>query len=224
LNLEEKWNAPGAVEAETRNLEWYIKWLDHLGDQRAHTVGNALKMMGAAGERSRELIWKLIQFGKSELNYLKKVSQTTLDFISRFPIMTKTYCTDKLSSSKMVQIGLNGALAKMVTFDSTIRSGARNAINFCGIFKTQDWLGLYVTRFSAQVNPQKKVVFGIPGVEEPDISGAQISIDLECFGGTTDDQRNLTIYVEKWTVNYKLYEKVYLIVLPDVASGRSLCL
>jgi hypothetical protein len=223
LNLEEKWNAPGVIEAETRNLEWYIKWLDHLGDQRAHTVGNALKMMGAAGERSRELIWKLIQFGKSELQYLKKLSQTTLDFISQFPIMTKTYCTDKSTSSKMVQVGLNGTLAKMVKFDSSIRSGTRNAINFCGIFKTQDWLGIYVTRFSAIMNPKKKVVFGIPGVEEPDISGAKMTMDLESYGGLIDEERNLAVYVEKWAVNYKLYEKVYLVVLPDLVSVRSLC-
>lgn len=224
MNLEEKWNSPGVVEADTRNLEWYIKWLDRLGDQRAHTVGNALKMISSARDKSRELLWKLIQFGKCELQYLKKVSQNTLDFISQFPIMTKTYCTDKVNSAIMIQVGLNESLAKMVTFNPTIRSGGEAAFSFCGIFKTQDWLELYVKRFLAVINPNKVVVFGIPGVEEPDISGAKLTMDLQSFGGVIDEKRNLAIYVEKWTVNYKFYEKVYLVILPDVVRVRKVCL
>jgi hypothetical protein len=222
--LEEKWNAPGVVEAETRNLEWYIKWLDNLGDQRAHMVGHALKMMSSAQEKYRELLWKLILYGKCELQYLKKVSQTTLDFISQFPILTKTYRTDKVNSAIMIQVGLNESLAKIVRFSPTIRSGDENPFSFCGIFKTQDWLGLYVKRFLAVINPTKDVVFGIPGVEEPDISGAKMTMDLESFGGVIDEKRNLAFYIEKWTVNYKLYEKVYLVILPQVWNVRKVCL
>lgn len=36
VDVEEKWHHPGKDQFEAKNLEWYIKWLDQLGDQRTH--------------------------------------------------------------------------------------------------------------------------------------------------------------------------------------------
>jgi hypothetical protein len=102
VGLEEKWQHAGKEELGAKNLEWYIKWLNQLGDQSAHRIACTLKMLHFKLAKTRALISKLKILRQNQLEYIQKISQSTFDFIHKFGIGTKLTCAAEDGSSKLV--------------------------------------------------------------------------------------------------------------------------
>jgi hypothetical protein len=78
VDVEGKWQHSGKEEFEAKNLEWYIKWLNQLSDQRADRIACTLKMLHFKEAKTREMISKLKILRQNQLEYIQRLAKSLL--------------------------------------------------------------------------------------------------------------------------------------------------